>query len=272
MNFGFSTYFFTRKHISGVVDEIIASGLKTIEISHELPHAPNLDRDFRAKIVELAAEGFQFSMHAPFFELNLGSFIDEVRKVSLDRIKHAFDMARDLQCDPVVVHPGYNFLAGRVKGIEDRAKEHFVETLQELSQYARDRGLRIALENVFMPVFFFYELSGFKVLSNTMPDLGITLDIGHAYVTKCMKGVDDPEGAIVEDIQRVGIEHIFHVHLHNNMGKKDDHSFLEGRIDMKRILKALVAEGYSGKVIIESYDMEERGMDAVLSKLHEIAP
>jgi sugar phosphate isomerase/epimerase len=272
MNFGFSTYFFTRKHISGVVDEIIASGLKTIEISHEIPHAPNLDLDFYTKMAELRAKGFQFSVHAPFFEINLGSFIDEVRRISVDRIKRSLDMARDLQCDPVVVHPGYNFLTGRVKDIEERARGHFVESLQELSRYARDRGLRIALENVFMPVFFFYELAGFKVLSDIMPDLGITLDIGHAYVTKCTKGVDDPEGAIVEDIKKVGIEHIFHVHLHNNMGKKDDHTFFEGRIDMKRILKTLAAEGYSGKVIIESYDMEERGMDAVLSKLHEITP
>jgi sugar phosphate isomerase/epimerase len=181
MNFGFSTYFFTKKHISGVVDEIIASGVKTIEISHEIPHALNLNRDFCAKMVELRARGFQFSMHAPFFEINLGSFIDEVRRISVDRIKHSFDMAWELQCDPVVVHPGYNFLSGKVRDIEDRAREHFVEDLQELSRYARDRGLRIALENVFMPVFFFYELPGFKVLSDAIPDLGITLDIGHAY-------------------------------------------------------------------------------------------
>jgi sugar phosphate isomerase/epimerase len=272
MNFGFSTYFFTRDHISNVLDRIAASGIKTIEISHELPHSLSMDRDFFEKLEGLRTKGFQFSMHAPFFEINLGSFMDDVRKISSDRIRLALDVACELQCDPVVVHPGYTFLMGKAKDVENQARRNFLEDLEDLCDYARDRGLRIALENVHMPVFFFHDLPEFNLIRSLIPDLGIALDVGHAFITKCARGEKDPEGAMIEDIQRVGIEHISHVHLHNNMGAKDDHLFLEGRMDMRRVLGALKHEGYEGKVIIESYDMEERGIDPVLAKLRDITP
>lgn len=272
MNFGFSTYFFVRKKISDVIDDIVASGIRTIEVSFEIPHALDMDGNFLSKINPLKLAGIEFSMHAPFYEINLGSFFADHRHYAIKRLKSALDMACSIGCNPVVVHPGYTMLAGKARDIEDLTRANFIEDLREISGYARERGLKIALENVHVPFFFFYELNQFKKLHKSVPDIGITLDIGHAFIAKRTQGEKDPEGSIIQDIREVGIEHLFHVHLHNNRGVKDDHLFPEGHIDLKRILQALNEMGYNGKVIIESYEIEERGIDAVLQKLEEISP
>jgi hypothetical protein len=44
LNFGFSTYFFVKKDIHCVIDDILSSGLRTIEVSSEIPHVrPDAD-------------------------------------------------------------------------------------------------------------------------------------------------------------------------------------------------------------------------------------
>ena len=272
LNFGLSTYFFVTREIHRVIDDIVSSGVRTIEISYEIPHVRDMDDVFKSRVNALRRIGIEFSMHAPFLELNLGSFFQDNRVHSMEKLKSALDMAQVIGCDPIVVHPGYTTLAGRSKDIEDVTRGYFVEDLTELASYAKNSGLRIALENVHMPIFFFYELNEFRELRQKIPHIGITLDLGHAYITKCSMGEKDPEGAIIRDIEEIGIESLFHVHLHNNGGVKDDHQFLNGHMDLKRILQALHGLRYDGKVIIESYDVERPGINAVLKKLKEISP
>jgi sugar phosphate isomerase/epimerase len=272
MNFGFSTLFFVKKHILDILDDIVSSGIRVIELSYEIPHALDMDNVFLSKVHMLKEKGVEFAMHAPFFEINLGSFFNDIREISREKIRLSLDLAHRIGCDPVVVHPGYTFLMDKLKGIEDKTREAFIEDLKNLAIYAKERNLRIALENVHMPFFFFYELRDFKELYEIIPDIGIALDIGHAYITKCSKGEKDPEGAIIEDLRVTGIENVFHVHIHNNTGKRDDHHFMNGNMDMKRILRSLKEAGYGGKVIIESSDMEEYGITPVLKKLKDITP
>jgi sugar phosphate isomerase/epimerase len=102
------------------------------------------------------------------------------------------------------------------------------------------------------------------------PDLGMTLDTGHAFLTKIAKKEKKPEEAIISDLKYLGINNITHVHLHNNKGKRDDHLFPDGDMDIKRMLNFLREEGYSGKVIIESYEMEKNGIPSVLEKLRSM--
>jgi sugar phosphate isomerase/epimerase len=272
MNFGFSTYFFVKDHILGVLDRIASAGVRTIEISDELPHALNIDGRVVDKIEKLRRSGVEFSLHAPFFEINLGSFFEDIREISKGRIMEAVDLAARLGCDPVVVHPGYNFLRRKVREVEERAKENFLSDLKEITEYAGKKHLRVALENLYMPFFFFYDLDNFQELRKRIPTLGIALDLGHAYMTKRAKGEKDPEGAIIADLQQMGQGWLYHVHLHNNNGTRDDHTILKGNMDVKRILTALHAVGYSGKVIVESSDPEDHGVEAVLEALRQMSP
>jgi sugar phosphate isomerase/epimerase len=271
MNFGFSAFFYVKKSAMEAVHDILSAGIDTVEIGCEVPCMSTIDDAFVSQMAALRKQGTRFSLHAPFLEINLGSFIDEIREISKKKIKSAIDMAQRIGCNPVVVHPGYTFLAGRVRQWEEQARAAFIEDLQQLVQYAKARNISIALENIHIPFCFFYDLPQFPALHQAVPEIGMALDLGHAYVTKRAKGETDPEGAILRDIKEIGPKQITHVHLHNNGGTRDDHLFLHGSMDMGRVLDGLYSEGYGGKVIVESYDAEEYGMDAVLTKLKSLA-
>ena len=268
MQFGFSTYFFTKGDVGGIVDAIAASGVNVAEIVCEVPHVLSMDDAFLLKMKEMVKEGFRFSMHTPFIEVNLGSFFGDIRQSSKKRIKESLEMAYRIGCDLAVVHPGYSLLTGKMKDIVDKTRDTFIEDMNEIIAYGKERGLRIALENVHMPFFFFFEIGEFTKLHELLPGCGVAFDVGHAYLTKRQKGESDPEGSMIKDLNKIGLEHLFHVHLHNNFGEKDDHMFLRGRIDMKRIIKGLQQLGYDGKVIVESYDMEEHGIQEVMDLLN----
>ncbi|OPY77769.1 MAG: endonuclease IV [Syntrophorhabdus sp. PtaU1.Bin058] len=270
MQFGFSTYFSMQKPIGQIIDEFAERGVGAIELSYELPHVLSMDESFVAKVGELRKNGIVFSMHGPFFEINLGSYIEEIRRVSKERNKKAIAMAAKIGCDPLVVHPGYSFMTNRVKELEERLRIRFIEDMLEVTAFADQQGVRIALENVHMPYFFFCDLKEFPGLQQLVPGIGMTLDLGHAYLAKRANGAGDPEGEILADIRTIGIEKVFHVHLHNNTGERDDHLFLKGDIDMKRLVHGLKDLGYNGKVIVESFEIEEYGIGPVLERLNAI--
>ncbi|MCX8022268.1 MAG: sugar phosphate isomerase/epimerase [Syntrophorhabdaceae bacterium] len=273
MRVGFSTYFFVKKPVGDVLKEIISSGVKTIELSFEIPGVLQMDDGFIEKTEKLKEEeGVEFSMHAPFFEINLGSFFQKHREYSKERLFEAIAVASRIGCNPVVVHPGFFLLTGRVKELEEKTKGYFLDDLEEIYVYGKERGVDVTLENVYIPVFFFSRFEQFDEIKRRIPSIGITLDVGHAYIAACMRGEKEPEEAIIRDIKQIGLDHIHHVHLHNNMGMRDDHLFLGGRMDLKKVLKGLYRMGYEKKVIIESYEMEDMGIDRVLTRLAEISP
>lgn len=123
-----------------------------------------------------------------------------------------------------------------------------------------------------MSYFYFQHLDEFNDIVKAAPGIGVTLDIGHAYISKRMAKDPDPERSILDDVRRMGIEHLFHVHLHNNDGTRDDHDFVQGSIDMARILRGLSELGYTGKVVIETLDAERMGFEPVIEKLNQIKP
>jgi sugar phosphate isomerase/epimerase len=271
MHFGVSTYFLTNDGLDGVIDSILAAGIGVVELSYEPPHLLSLDGALEDRVRRLAGEGVGFSMHGPFLEMNLGSYVDEIRRVSRERMLSALRLSARLGADPLVVHPGYSFFR-KFKDYDRELRARFIEDLGSVQEEARSLGVRVALENVFMSYFYFQELGEFAAINEAVPGIGVTLDIGHAYISKCMAKHLDPEGAIIDDVCRMGMENLFHVHLHNNGGSRDDHDFVEGSIDMARGLRRLSDLGYDGKVIIETLDIERLGFPAVLQKLQQIAP
>jgi sugar phosphate isomerase/epimerase len=270
MNFGFSTFFFTQKPVIEAIDEMIAHGIKTIELSLEMPDAPTVHDNFIKRLAAMSKDGVDFSIHAPFFEMNLGSYQPEIRQFSRKKAKASIDVAHALGANPVVMHPGYSFWMDKKKDIAEKSWEYFIADMGWLLSYAKKRNITIALESIPMNFFFFYDLPEITRLQEVLPGLGMTLDIGHAYVTKVAKKVKDPESAIFEDLKKLGIFKVNHVHLHNNRGKKDDHLFPDGNIDMSGFLRFLKDEGYTGKVIIESHEMERNGIPSVIDKIKSL--
>lgn len=270
MNYGFSTFFFIQKPVDQVIDDIIAHGVRTIELSLEIPQLQEMHDDLIKRLAAMSKDGTDFSIHAPFFETNLGSCQPEIRKFSRKKAKAAIDVAYEIGADPVVMHPGYTFWMEKIKDVAEKSWEYFIHDMKWLLSYAKKRDITIALESIPMHFFFFFDLIEFKRLQEVLPGLGMTLDIGHAYVAKMAKKVIEPETAIIEDLKEIGVRNLTHVHLHNNRGKRDEHLFPDGNIDIRRILKFLKEKGYSGKIIIESHEMERNGIPSVLERLNSL--
>lgn len=271
MLFGFSTYFLTNDSLSGVIDRVLESGFRAIELSYEPPHLFDFNDGLFGKIDQVRGEGVEFSMHGPFLETNLGSYLDEILRLSRTRIGACLKLSAQLGADPVVIHPGYSFFR-KLKEFDAGLRNRFLDELKGVAAEAAGLNIRVALENVFMSYFYFQNLDEFDDIVKAVPGLGVTLDIGHAYISKRSAKDPDPEGSILEDVRRMGVEHLFHVHLHNNDGSRDDHDFIEGSIDLARILRGLEDLGYDGKVVIETLDAERIGFEPVIEKLNQIKP
>lgn len=272
MEFGFSAFFFVKKGLLEAIERIVDLGVSVVEITYDLPHIDDIRGDFFDRLRLFQSRGISFSLHGPLFEVNIGSVFKELRDLSMERYRKAIDMASGTGIGPVVVHPGYSLLMEKSDRVVNAARKNFIEDLKRLADYADNRNVPLALENVHMPFFFFHDLDEFTDIRRQVGDIGITLDIGHAYITKRQKNIDDPEGSIIEDIRKTGIDHIRHVHLHNNEGINDDHLFIDGSIDLNRVLVCLRELGYSGKVVIESYDMARHGVEEIKNRLEKLIP
>ncbi|MGC8660342.1 MAG: sugar phosphate isomerase/epimerase family protein [Desulfomonilaceae bacterium] len=114
--------------------------------------------------------------------------------------------------------------------------------LAELVKYAGKNSVAINLENLSETA------EDFEIVLADVPNLGITIDVGHANL-HCAQNKS------LSLIERLG-QSIRHVHLHDNLGgnsSKDDLHLQvgAGNIDFESILEALVAAGYDRTITLE---------------------
>jgi sugar phosphate isomerase/epimerase len=270
VRFGFSTFFFPRKPLIDIIDELVDYGLTAVELIYDVPHFDQFDDKLIEHLKALRDRDIRFSLHCPFLEVNLSGYFEEVRSFSRHLTQKAIDFAARARCNPVVIHPGYTFLANKIPKIEEAARSSMVEALIPMAAFAKSHGISLGLENLQMPAFLLHELTDFPSYKKAIPDLGLVLDLGHAYILKRRTGSADPLGDIFKDLDMIGMDSLIHVHLSNNRGVTDEHGFIKGDIDMKRFVRQLHERGYKGRLIIESIEMERLGIPAVLQRIREI--
>ncbi len=162
---------------------------------------------------------------------------DKVRAASVRLLKQEFDWAHGIGARNVVMHLGFdmNFgMSGGSRFTHEQFPDYFIaalrEALTELKAYSRGRA-RLCVENV----------GGFRygltppILSRLLGgNLGLCLDVGHVNVQR-------PEQRVKEmAFFRKHRRHIFHSHVHDNSGLRDEHSVLgRGRIDFLPFFRLL---------------------------------
>jgi sugar phosphate isomerase/epimerase len=171
---------------------------------------------------EVEQRNFVPTLHAPFFDLNVGARDSLICKVSLERLIWALEVARLLNAKTVVVHPGYGpwILGHRFAAWLKRAKRY----LDILVNHAAALDIKIAFENI-------YDAGpeDLKMLIDQFDNnrVGICLDIGHYNVFK--------KEPLPNWLNVLG-PHIFEVHLHDNDGSADQHLALgDGNINYSEL-------------------------------------
>ena len=129
---------------------------------------------------------------------------DPRRLQAIARVRMAIDAAAELGSGIVVVHPCDRFPAEETRARTNAAKD----SLKQLVRYARERNVRLALENLASPL----SMQVFEAVLEHVPELGVCYDTSHGQVA------GDTFGVMARHHDR-----IIAVHLSDNRGLKDDH-------------------------------------------------
>ncbi|AKB26723.1 Sugar phosphate isomerase/epimerase [Methanosarcina siciliae C2J] len=187
----------------------------------------------------------ELTLHLPFSDMNLAGLNDSIRAEVLRQMKNYLTLASNY-VSLAVVHPGY--LSPYGAQVPDQAYMTNLASIRELCDFAADFGIIIAVENMpdFPKIFGKYPDEMQEMLDAIgSHNVGFTFDVGHANTV----------GLIDEFLDQLN-DRISHVHIHDNMGKKDEHLPLgEGNIDWKHVMGKL--SNYKGIFVTEMSSVEE---------------
>lgn len=187
----------------------------------------------------------ELTLHLPFSDMNLAGLNKSIRTEVIRQMKHYITLAANY-INLAVIHPGY--LSPYGAQVPQEAYLTNLASIQEICDFAADFGILIAVEN--MPdlpkIFGKYPDEMLEMLESIgSHNVGFTFDVGHANTV-----------GLVNDFLDLLADRISHVHIHDNMGKKDEHLPLgKGTIDWKQVMGKL--SGYKGIFVTEMGSLEE---------------
>ncbi|HII01475.1 TPA: sugar phosphate isomerase/epimerase [Methanosarcinaceae archaeon] len=187
----------------------------------------------------------ELTLHLPFSDMNLAGLNDSIRGEVIRQMKHYLTLASNY-VNLAVVHPGY--LSPYGAQVPYEAYQTNLASLTEICDFAADFGILVAVENMpdFPKIFGKYPDEMHEMLDAIgSHNVGFTFDVGHANTV-----------GLIDDFLDQLRDRISHVHIHDNMGEKDEHLPLgEGTVDWKSVMEKL--SDYKGIFVTEMASVEE---------------
>ncbi len=200
---------------------------------------------FREVAGRLREAGLRALVHAPFTDLSLGALDPGVREVVRERLLQALEVGRLFGAPKLVVHSGFD--RRHYWGQEERWMRGAVETLLHLARRADEYGMEIVVENVFEPDWRIH-YSLFQGVGEGAP-VGFCFDIGHHKVFS-RTGQE-------EWLERLA-PWLSHCHLHDNLGRHDDHLAVgQGVLDFSGLFRWLRERARPGLTLTVEAHREE---------------
>lgn len=198
--------------------------------------------------------GLKSTLHTSMYDVNMATLNPWLKEANIACYKKYLDLAAYLESEIIVVHGGklqMEFAKSSMKqDFIELAENHLCESLVQLAEYGKKKGVKVALENsppspesvkiVHDPE------SHIKIIQRiNHPNLGALLDLAHAYLFR----LD------IADYLREIKPYLFEIHAHNNFGKEDEHWGLpKGNMDYQSILKQNEIHDVPFIMEIESYE------------------
>lgn len=170
----------------------------------------------------LQRNGLEITLHGPFMDLSPGGVDKKIKEVTLDRFSRTIELATPFKPKAIVLHPGYE--KWKFDGDVGLWFESSLQTWRPLVEEATERGLTIAIENV-------YEESPdslWMLLKEIQsPHFKFCFDTGHHHIFS-----KTPLSLWMETLG----EYLVEVHLHDNHGEMDEHLPVgEGKFDFNEL-------------------------------------
>src|SRR5438270_6913766 len=269
MNRVLSTHLFVNHRLSiAWLNRVMQAGIPAVEIFCARQH---LDYRNRSQVAELGhwfrdSDLKLHSLHSPMYSdeiwgrsgphsvITITEPVKGQRLQMVDEIKRAIEVAETVPFRSLVQHVGVS-----QEVYSDRKMDAAFSALEELSIFARQRGVAILLENIPNGLSSAERLQQF--IQMTHLDLGFTFDVGHANL-----------GEGVEAAFEVMKDRIRSTHVHDNDGKDDKHLFPlvaeGGTVDWKNAMTLLRSRPDQYPLLLELKEVE--GMEHPLDRVNEV--
>ncbi len=231
-----------HRELKSEIEPILKLGMDYIEITVEWPLSwvDSIKKNFRY-LIDLAETYNSFYLvHSPWY-LEIGHPYQDVRKGALKEAFRVIDIASKLESPYATFHP---FTPGWLAALKESAREFNMKGFRELVKYSQDKGVKILIENIDHGAF--KSPSDIRYLTDKVPDLYVTLDVGHAF----LNGGTSKLKSYLSKLKRK----IMHLHVHDNDLSKDLHLPVgAGRIPWKEVAEEIRSIGYRGTVTLEPH-------------------
>jgi sugar phosphate isomerase/epimerase len=190
----------------------------------------------------------------------LWSEYDEIRHSWINVVKRNIDIASCLGCRKLNIHaPLQHGTYGQSRIHWNRALGNYIKSMDEIVQYASDRGMVIMMENMGP---FGAPFDDYSKIMESVPGLRAHIDVGHAFLEGGMP--------MVRKHIRTFRKRLEHFHFTDNLGLSDDHMGIgQGIIDYFKVMELLRKVKYSKTVGLEVFT-SRKDMKNSLSIIREI--
>jgi len=252
MNIGLSMLFCLGEPFQSLLKRLKEVDVNCVELVDESQHALNSKRVQALKRIANAKD-LDFTVHAPFVDINIASPNPTLRRVMLKRLEKSIAYARQLRSRQWVFHSGWKTgVSEFYPNVDWQLNLRSIRTLLTIS---RKQNVEISVENTPEPFpFLLKTMQDFaSFFSELGSDIGMTLDVAHAHTSH----------QVLELIERFS-DKIVHVHVSDNEGKYDSHRGIgHGNIDWDAIAEALKHIRYKGWIMLESTENVEESLQTM---------
>jgi sugar phosphate isomerase/epimerase len=254
---------FPIKPVVEELTEIAALGFDYLELTMDPPqaHYTTIRQQKSSISGALASQSMNIICHLPTF-VSTADLTESIREASLLEMYNSLEVAAELGCQKVVLHPGH--ISGMGIYVKETALAHANYSLAAIIDCAQALGLCVCLENMFPKCRAFVEPADFVEILERFPDLMLTLDTGHANIG------NSSGRRILEFIEKFG-HRIGHLHVSDNLGERDDHIPLgAGKIDFLKIVSALKQCEYDDTATFEIFSEDRRELQMSRDRFDEM--
>jgi len=159
----------------------------------------------------------------------------------LENIYKNMELFQRLGAKKITIHP----VSYENKSLQENIQNNAIR-LMKINDFCSKNNTQLLIENISTPPF--DKASNLAKLADEIPNVGITLDVGHA------NKVSKTE---LNNFLKKCESKIKHIHLHDNVGKFD-HLFFANQTKLKETLAKISSIGYDGTVTMETFAVLEK--------------
>lgn len=251
VDWGFDTWIYEMLPIEKALERLQHFGVRYGEYTNEhFDRIKDVDQ-LEGKIKELedlvpSLSMSMVQMHAPYGDLDrlLGSSHEGDRRRGIDLVRRWLGYANRLGVGILVMHTAIGEQAAQsdfISAVKSNAEAN-LKVFSELSRYAKDCGVKVAVENRLETIFGCMMADLLPIVNADPNNLEICLDTGHTMVN----GISP---ALAAEQAR---DALIATHVHDNNGYSDQHlPPMMGNIDWVDFMRAIETIHYDKPLIVE---------------------